>query len=125
MADDTENEARNPWSLPAQWLREEKFWRDIGTRVLAGVITAAIVYLGALVLGYLHTPEIGVGVTIVLTAAVVALLLAGAGALFAGLRARSREGRPLAGRVAGAVLLVVLAVALVAAVANDLLTPAA
>ncbi|WP_291045470.1 hypothetical protein [Herbiconiux sp.] len=120
MSDDSDEKRSSPWRWPAEWMSEEKFWRDIGTRVLAGVVTAAIVYLGALVLGYLHTPEIGAGVTIALAAIAVVLLLAGVAALVVRLPSRARAGRPIAARIVVAALLVVVAVALVLGVAADL-----
>lgn len=120
MSDDSNVKPSSPWRWPAEWMSEEKFWRDIGTRVLAGVVTAAIVYLGALVLGYLHTPEIGVGVTIALTVIAVLLLLAGVAALVGRVPSRVRAGRPIAARIVVAALLVVVAVALVVGVAADL-----
>jgi apolipoprotein N-acyltransferase len=111
------------WELPGQWLREEKFWRDIGTRVLAGVITAAIVYLGALVLGYLHTPEIGAGLALLLGLALSAALLLVAIALASRLPARRRSGGAIALRLAVAVLVALAALSLAAAVIADFLRP--
>ncbi|MCS5713688.1 hypothetical protein NVV95_03875 [Herbiconiux sp. CPCC 205716] len=111
------------WQLPGQWLREEKFWRDIGTRVLAGVLTAAIVYLGALVLGYLHTPELGAGLALLLGLAGSAVLLLVAIVLVSRMPARRRSGRPVALRLVVAVLLVLGAVSLAAAVIADALRP--
>lgn len=54
------------WQLPGAWLSDQKLWRDVLTRVLAGVVTAAIVYAGAVVLGYLHTPELEAGALLTL-----------------------------------------------------------
>jgi len=111
------------WQLPGQWLREEKFWRDIGTRVLAGVITAAIVYLGALVLGYLHTPELGAGLALLLGLAVAVVLLLVAIVLGSQLPARRRSGGSIALRLAVSALLALAALSLAAAVVSDFLRP--
>jgi hypothetical protein len=121
VADESEKQESSPWRWPGQWMSEEKFWRDIGTRVLAGIVTAAVVYLGALVLGYLHTPEIGAGVKIALGGLAVVLLGGGAATLLAGVPARSRGGRPVVARIVTAVLLVLVAAALVVGVATDIL----
>jgi len=121
MPEDTTPAPTRPWYWPAAWMREEKFWRDIGTRVLAGVMTAAIIYGGALLLGYLHSPEIGAGLLLALGIAGGGLLIAVAAGLIAGLPARVRTGRPFAARITVAAVLVVAAVSLVVAIVADLL----
>lgn len=79
------------WQLPPLWLRQQKLWRDILTRVLAGVITAAIIYIGALMLGYLDSPVIKGGALLAVGLSVSALLIAAAaGLLRASLRADTR-----------------------------------
>jgi len=40
-----------------EWFRQESFWRDVGSRTLAAVFAAAIIYLGALLLGYVSKPN--------------------------------------------------------------------
>ncbi|MCS5733389.1 hypothetical protein [Herbiconiux daphne] len=121
MPDDTPKPPTAVWRWPVEWVREEKFWRDIGTRVLAGVITAAVVYLGALLLGYLHTPEIGAGLTLALGIAGGGILVAIAVGVLATIPARARSERPFAGRIVTALILVVLAIALVLSVVTELL----
>ena len=107
------------WELPLTWLREEKFWRDILTRVVAGVLTAAIIYLGALLLGYLHTPELGATVLLALGIAGALLLLAIAGAVLRSVLRRP-AGSPLpVGRIVVIVILGIAAVALVVGVVSD------
>lgn len=93
-----------------EWFREEKFWRDVGTRTFAGMFTAAILYLGALFLGYLGAPHVAGTVSVVIGIIfIVALALCALGVLRA-LPRRARAGQPLAGRL---VLLVVIAALLV------------
>ncbi|MDO9396389.1 MAG: hypothetical protein Q7T71_07585 [Herbiconiux sp.] len=123
MTDPRDDEA-SPWRWPGQWMREEKFWRDIGTRVLAGVVTAAVVYLGALVLGYLHTPEVGEGVTIALAGAAAVLCALGAVAALRGVRRRTRAGRPFAGVLVIALLLALLAAGFLIGLVTDLVSAA-
>ncbi len=121
MPEETTSAPTRPWRWPAVWVREERFWRDIGTRVLAGVITAAIIYVGALLLGYLHTPEIGAGLLLGFGIAGGCILIAIAAGLAVGIPARWREGRPFAGRIIAAAVLVVAAAALVVAIVADVL----
>jgi len=121
MPEETTPAPSRPWYWPAAWMREEKFWRDIGTRVLAGVITAAIIYCGALLLGYLHSPEIGAGLLLALGIAGGGILIAIAAGLLAGIPGRVRAGRPFAVRIVTSSVLVVAAVALVAAIVSDIL----
>lgn len=121
MPEETTDEPVRPWTWPSAWMREEKFWRDIGTRVLAGVITAAIIYCGALLLGYLHSPEIGAGLLLGLGIAGGVILIAAAGGVLASIPARRRAGRPFLARIVTAGLLVVAAVALVVSIVADIL----
>ncbi|QJU55161.1 hypothetical protein SCB71_19155 [Herbiconiux sp. KACC 21604] len=107
------------WQLPGAWLSEQKLWRDVLTRVLAGVITAAIVYAGAVLLGYLHTPELEAGALLALGIAGGVLLVGIAVLLVASLPARRRAGRAVLGRTIAAGLLVVASIALVLGVIAD------
>ncbi|MCS5497884.1 hypothetical protein NY547_11610 [Cnuibacter physcomitrellae] len=66
MSDEDEGAPRPWWQVLGLWLTEQKLWRDVLTRVIAGVITAAVVYAGAVLLGYLHTPEIAAGASLAL-----------------------------------------------------------
>lgn len=109
------------WQLPLKWLQEEKFWRDIATRVLAGAITAAIVYAGALLLGYLHTPEIGAGVLMLLGVVGAAIFGAVGFTLLSGIPRRRREGRTYGGPLAAAVLALAVAALSLARVGYDLI----
>jgi hypothetical protein len=105
------------------WVREEKFWRDIGARVLAGVVTAAIVYAGALLLGYLHTPEIGAGILLGLGIFACGSLVTASVALLRRTRSAASAGGKSVGRLALAALLLLMACGIAAGVASDLLSP--
>jgi ABC-type nickel/cobalt efflux system permease component RcnA len=39
------------------WVRQESFWRDVATRTSAILISGLILYLGALILGYVTAPS--------------------------------------------------------------------
>lgn len=121
MPDDTDISRPSPWGWVGTWLREEKFWRDIGARVLAGVLTASIVYVGALLLGYLHTPEIGAGLLLALGILACGSLLAGAVALARSARSRRKAGANGTARILLAVLSVLAAVAIAVGVLSDLM----
>jgi hypothetical protein len=40
------------------WFKDEKFWRDVGSRTLAAVIAAGIIYGFALAAGYVARPNV-------------------------------------------------------------------
>jgi len=122
VPDESQSPPVGPWGWIGAWVREEKFWRDIGARVLAGVITAAVVYAGALLLGYLHTPEIGAGLLLGLGIVGCGILGAGSLALLRSFRARGRAGMPRGSRLALAIVLLAAAGAIAAGVATDLLS---
>ncbi|WP_378143721.1 hypothetical protein ACFJGV_09845 [Cnuibacter sp. UC19_7] len=98
------------WRVLGEWLTEQKLWRDVLTRVIAGVITAAVVYAGAVLLGYLHTPEIAAGALLALGIAGVLILVAVAAGLLTSLPSRRRAGRPVVGHTVAAVVLLAAAV---------------
>lgn len=119
MPVESDTPSTGPWGWVGVWVREEKFWRDIGARVLAGVVTAAIVYAGALLLGYLHTPEIGAGLLLGLGAFACGSLVAGSVALLNGSRSRRRAGRGVGARIALVVFLLLAAGAIAVGVVSD------
>ena len=119
MPVESDTPSTGPWGWVGVWVREEKFWRDIGARVLAGVVTAAIVYAGALLLGYLHTPEIGAGLLLGLGVFACGSLVAGSVALLSGSRSRRRAGRGVGARIALAAFLLLAAGAIAAGVVSD------
>ncbi|WP_146188130.1 hypothetical protein [Mycetocola zhujimingii] len=56
MTDARENEKAQPLKWPLEWWRDEKFWRDVASRALAGLIVVALTGLVALVSGLLNDP---------------------------------------------------------------------
>lgn len=52
----TEAKAK-PWQWPGEWARDEKFWRDVGSRTIAGILVVAFGYLAALAGGYISQPS--------------------------------------------------------------------
>lgn len=121
MPDDNDTPQLGPWGWVGVWVREEKFWRDIGARVLAGVLTAGIVYAGALLLGYLHTPEIGAGLLIALGIVACTSVLTGSVTLVRRARTRARTGARSAAHLVFAAVLVLAAVGIAGGVVSDLL----
>lgn len=119
MTGHDEEQALAGWRLVGGWLREQKLWRDVLTRVIAGVITAACIYLGALLLGYLHTPEISAGLLLALGIASGVVLTSTAIALLASVGRRHEAGRPVLGRIITAIVLVIAAIAIVVGVVAD------
>ncbi|WP_459384533.1 hypothetical protein [Arthrobacter humicola] len=61
-----------PWQWPGEWMRDEKFWRDVASRTLAGAFVVAIGYLVAVANGLLQVPSVAqvvVGIGFVAAAA--------------------------------------------------------
>ena len=58
MTNPAEEPTSRPWQWPREWFHDEKFWRDVGSRTLAAVIAAGIVYVFALAAGYVARPNI-------------------------------------------------------------------
>jgi hypothetical protein len=61
-----------PWRWPGQWMRQESFWRDVGSRTLAAVFAAGIVYVFAVAAGYVSRPD-GLPVGLLVTWVIVSL----------------------------------------------------
>lgn len=67
---------------PRQWLREPAFWREVTARALAAVAAAAVIYMAALLLGYVQRPTgqrllvvtVGVGLYLLVLRVVLALV---------------------------------------------------
>lgn len=51
------NQLTPVWRWPGRWIKDETFWRDIASRTFSGVIVAFCVYWGAVIMGYIKTPE--------------------------------------------------------------------
>ncbi|WP_427007172.1 hypothetical protein [Pseudarthrobacter sp. H2] len=46
-----------PWQWPGEWVRDEKFWRDVTARAASGVIVVFVGYWAAVWLGYIRQPN--------------------------------------------------------------------
>jgi hypothetical protein len=46
-----------PWQWPGEWFKDEKFWRDVGSRTLSGLIVLLFGYWAALLLGFIKSPD--------------------------------------------------------------------
>lgn len=58
MSETTELENKTkPWQWPGEWFRDEKFWRDVGSRTLSGLIVLFFGYWAALLLGFIKSPD--------------------------------------------------------------------
>ena len=53
-----ENNRMRPWRWPAEWVRDEKFWRDVATRTASGILVVAISYHFAVFMGYIQNPGV-------------------------------------------------------------------
>jgi hypothetical protein len=53
---DTEPSSK-PWKWPGEWVRDEKFWRDVASRVAAALIVVGLGYTFAIASGYLAAPK--------------------------------------------------------------------
>lgn len=47
------------WKWPGKWVKDEKFWMDVATRTVAGILAAAFIYIFAITMGYLQSPSFG------------------------------------------------------------------
>ncbi|QHF24215.1 hypothetical protein GTU73_09455 [Rathayibacter sp. VKM Ac-2804] len=76
-----EDRVSRPWNWPREWWYDEKFWREVTTRTIAGVLAALIVlllsYLTALILGIFKLPSARQIISVVLLVAAVPLVLMG------------------------------------------------
>ncbi|MHC6592907.1 hypothetical protein [Arthrobacter sp. C152] len=54
---DQVTKAARPWQWPGEWFRDEKFWRDVGSRTLSGLIVLFFGYWAALLLGFIKSPD--------------------------------------------------------------------
>lgn len=58
MTETTDLEKKTkPWQWPGEWFRDEKFWRDVGSRTLSGLIVLFFGYWAALLLGFIKSPD--------------------------------------------------------------------
>jgi hypothetical protein len=47
-----------PWQWPGEWMKDEKFWKDVATRTVSGVLTVGVIYVYGLAVGYFKSPVI-------------------------------------------------------------------
>lgn len=52
-----ESAGRPWWEWPAEWFRDNSFWRDVAARSLATLVAGGLAYLFALGSGYISRPE--------------------------------------------------------------------
>lgn len=57
MVSDSDSTPTPAWRWPSLWVRQESFWRDVATRTSAILISGLILYVGALILGYITAPS--------------------------------------------------------------------
>ena len=58
MRETTAREPRTPlWQWPREWMRDEKFWRDVASRTASGLIVLFVGYWTALLIGFVKTPD--------------------------------------------------------------------
>jgi hypothetical protein len=53
----TVEDQSKPWKWPGEWFRDERFWRDVGSRTLSGLIVLFFGYWAALLLGFIKSPD--------------------------------------------------------------------
>ena len=53
-----EAKSSKPWEWPGEWMRDEKFWRDVGSRTIAGYLVVVMGYFSLVALGYLQQPDL-------------------------------------------------------------------
>ncbi|NHW45936.1 sulfite exporter TauE/SafE family protein [Paenarthrobacter sp. MSM-2-10-13] len=59
MSETVETETKSkPWQWLGEWMRDEKFWRDVASRTLAGALVVAMGYLVAVANGLLAVPSV-------------------------------------------------------------------
>ncbi len=57
MSESVETEKKSkPWQWPGEWVKDEKFWREVTARATSALIVVLIGYIAAMVLGYVSTP---------------------------------------------------------------------
>jgi len=40
-----------PWRWPAQWFKDEKFWREVASRTVSGIIVVTLGFMAAMLMG--------------------------------------------------------------------------
>ncbi len=57
MESDAEAKSK-PWQWPLEWWHDEKFWRDVASRAVAGIIVVFVGYAVAVASGLLGFPDL-------------------------------------------------------------------
>jgi len=57
MSEQVEKVKVKPWQWPAEWVKDEKFWRDVATRTAAGLIVGLIGYVFLVLQGVIQSPS--------------------------------------------------------------------
>lgn len=77
MSETSEAEKQSkPWQWPGEWMRDEKFWRDVGSRTIAGFIVVVLGYFSAIGLGYVQQPNYRRIVVVAIAVVFAVLMLA-------------------------------------------------
>lgn len=72
MSETAEKEKQSkPWQWPGEWMRDEKFWRDVASRTASGVLVVVIGLAYAAAAGYITSPDLrrflfGLGMSLVI-----------------------------------------------------------
>jgi hypothetical protein len=65
------------------WVKDEKFWKDVAANTVAGIILAIILYVFAVIMGYIQNPglwqSIGAFLSSIAVTSVVSIIAALAG----------------------------------------------
>lgn len=73
-SEDEDSEKKlTPWSWPFQWLKDEKWWRDVSSRAVAGLLIVLVTYALGVASGYLNKPGVGGPLIFLLVGLVVIL----------------------------------------------------
>jgi len=77
----------SPWLWPLEWWVDEKFWRDVATRTIAGLIVVFAVWGVGIAIGVFSKPEVIEGfIRVFLVLFLLALLFVTFAQLFHGIR---------------------------------------
>ena len=67
MSETAETEKKStPWQWPLEWWHDEKFWRDVASRAVAGIIVVFVGYAVAVASGLLGFPDLRQVVAVIL-----------------------------------------------------------
>ncbi|MDQ0825394.1 membrane protease YdiL (CAAX protease family) [Arthrobacter sp. B2I5] len=76
MTEQTEEKApARAWQWPLEWWHDEKFWRDVATRTVSGLVVLLIGYIVAVASGLLGIPDLRKVLAVLLVFAGAALVV--------------------------------------------------